>query len=421
MEAEGKPTLHHGALLVTLFALLLLESFYFYQYFLRVSTSGLDAALTKDYHLNAVVLSTVTSSFYYPYMVMQLAAGVLADRYGTRTTLSIACLVNGMGTLLFALSPAVWTLMAGRALIGASAAFAFIGVLKFCHGWFGNKQFAFLNAITLAVGTTGAVLGGDPLSDAVQSQSWHVVMAVSGGCIWVVGVLIWLFVHDPEETGHKANRGAFGQQLRENLGGMLRDRRMWVIAVYIALLYIPVGAYATLWCTPYFEALYPDDPNNAFVASAVFVGIAVGAPITSGIYHLFPNAVAILRWGAGLTVFAFTAQLVLPATWPAYVAIAIGFVMGACLSTSILAFVLVGEMVQPARSGVAFGFVNLAQIAGGAVMLPIIGAMLDQTAVNAGTYSVSNFRFSLAPISGVLVVSFVASLKIRRVEQIARA
>src|SRR5436190_20631730 len=88
--------------------------FYFYNFFLRVSPSVMHEELMSAFHTGAYQLGNLSAFYYYAYTPMQIPAGILYDRFGTRIVQSIAVLVAVLGLSIFIFANTFWTACLGR-------------------------------------------------------------------------------------------------------------------------------------------------------------------------------------------------------------------------------------------------------------------------------------------------------------------
>src|SRR4051794_30961272 len=91
------------------------------------------------------------------YLLMQVPAGLAADRIGPRRTLAagLACMALGEG--LFGLAHSLPLALAGRALVGVGDALTFLNVLRLAQAWFPPERQALLTALTGVAGAIGQV------------------------------------------------------------------------------------------------------------------------------------------------------------------------------------------------------------------------------------------------------------------------
>ena len=86
--------------------------------FFRTSTSTLAVDIMREFAVGGGLMSVMSSAYFYPYGFMQIPAGILSDRWGSRNTIASFLLIGAAGSLLFALSGSVTAATAGRVLIG---------------------------------------------------------------------------------------------------------------------------------------------------------------------------------------------------------------------------------------------------------------------------------------------------------------
>ncbi|MFR1533848.1 MAG: MFS transporter [Bilophila wadsworthia] len=67
---------------------------------------------------------------------MQIPAGILSDRWGSRNTIASFLLIGAAGSLLFALSGSVTAATVGRVLIGVGMGMVFVPALRVILYWF---------------------------------------------------------------------------------------------------------------------------------------------------------------------------------------------------------------------------------------------------------------------------------------------
>src|SRR5215207_1914644 len=103
--------------------------FFGYAWVLRVAPSVMVEELMRDFAVGAAVLGNLSAAYFYGYAGMQIPVGLLLDRFGPRRLIAISSLVCAGGCVLFATGGSLATVVAGRFLIGASAAFSLVGAM----------------------------------------------------------------------------------------------------------------------------------------------------------------------------------------------------------------------------------------------------------------------------------------------------
>ena len=160
----------------------------FYQ---RVAPAVITDRLMNDFSIGAAALGNLSAFYFYSYVAMQIPTGIIVDRWGPRRLLTVGAGVAAVGTALFAWSPDLWWASAGRLLIGASVAVAFVSMLKLATRWFAPRQFALASGLALLFGVVGGVIAGVPLRMLVEAFGWRPVMAVSSALTALLCIAIW--------------------------------------------------------------------------------------------------------------------------------------------------------------------------------------------------------------------------------------
>ena len=62
--------------------------FVLYQFLLQGSTSLMVPQLMEDLCINLTQIGFLSAAFFYPYVLLQIPAGILADKYGARNVLT---------------------------------------------------------------------------------------------------------------------------------------------------------------------------------------------------------------------------------------------------------------------------------------------------------------------------------------------
>lgn len=75
----------------------LIEIFYvFFQFLMQTAVGIMDPQWMQDFHVDKLGLGNLSAVFY-TYIVMQISAGILFDRYPTRNVLMLAALILSVG------------------------------------------------------------------------------------------------------------------------------------------------------------------------------------------------------------------------------------------------------------------------------------------------------------------------------------
>ena len=178
----------------------LLTSCYALVSFFRTSTSTLAVDIMEDFAVGGALMSVMSSAFFYPYGFMQIPAGILSDRWGSRNTISLFMLLGAAGALLFALAPNVGTATAGRVIIGMGMGIVFVPSLRVFLRWFPLHQHVLITGLLLSLGSGGMLLATWPLMKLSELTGWRDSMIFAALLTTAMCLAVWILVRNtPEE------------------------------------------------------------------------------------------------------------------------------------------------------------------------------------------------------------------------------
>ena len=163
--------------------------FIIYDYVIQVAPSVMTQVIMTDFKITAKGFGILGSSFLFAYAFMQIPAGFLLDRFGARLMLTIAALVSGFGSLLFASAHGILMGSSARVLVGTGSAFSFLGGVYIAYRWLKPSHFAFtVGCLQLGSGF-GAILGEAPLAKLLHSMSWRHSFIMLAGCAFLLALI----------------------------------------------------------------------------------------------------------------------------------------------------------------------------------------------------------------------------------------
>jgi MFS family permease len=346
--------------------------FVFYQFILQSLPSVIRSGLVVDFALSDAEFGGLSSSFYYPYMLLQIPAGLLVFRFGSRRLLLAGIALCIAACLVTATSWEVSAVTAARAVMGFGSAPTFVATMALVTQWFPARLFPVLVALTETLGMLGAGLGQDVLGDVVEHIGWRAAVSI---CAWVgvlVLVLIAAFVRDAPlplvRDATDAGPRALGRRLRRLLSPTL------ILAGLIGGMIYSAGlAFAMLWGVPFFEQhLAVDLARASLCASFYSWGIVVGLPVFGWACGRLASPHALMAAGSVLTGAAVALILYAPPSF----ALSCAGMMACGLFSASYAIALVAVKADAASedSGAALGLANMLIIAvGGLFLQPLIG------------------------------------------------
>lgn len=387
--------------------------FFIYEFILQVSPNVMTNDLMRDLRVDAAGIGIISGSYYIAYTAMQIPAGLLYDRFGPRSLLTIASIICAMGAFAFGLTDSYFTASVGRFSMGIGSAFAFIGCLVLVSRWFKPQYFALLAGLVQLMSSVGALIGEAPLAAAVSAYDWREVMTIIAVAGIVVASLIWLIVRDAPasvKVKHHINRGELKRLLT-----VCSKKQTWLVAIYAFTSWAPILVFAALWGVPFLVAKYGISSTNAASAvSMVWISIGFGSPLIGWWSDQIGRRVLPLLMCStigliSISIILFMPHLPYPMVFPLLL------LFGFSASSQALSFALVKDNNCPSMVGTAIGFNNTMVVCGGILFQPLVGFILRSTwdgsmANNVPVYSAHDYRTALSIIPLCFIVGIVSSL-----------
>ena len=184
---------------------ILLSLGYLLVYFHRLCPAVVALELMKTFKTGGALLGLLGSAYFYPYALMQLPAGLLADSWGPRKSMTLFLTLGAAGSFLFGLAPNIGTALAGRILVGIGVSLVFIPAMKLLAVWFHPRQFVYYTGILMAMGGVGSLSAATPLAWLSQTLGWRFSFVLIGLITLFLILLLWRVVRDrPEDLGYPA-------------------------------------------------------------------------------------------------------------------------------------------------------------------------------------------------------------------------
>ncbi len=199
-----------------------------YKYILQIYPSIMPDQLMSEFHIGASGLGNLAASFFYSYLVIQLFAGILIDKYGMKLIVPTAIFLGTSGAALFAYSNTVWFADLNRALMGIAAAFATVCYLKNVAVWFPPEKFAFLAGLITWSVMFGAVFGEAPLAVVISYAGWRNAVLVCSILGLIIGLAFLFFITDkhPQTVDHNHIKGKVNLK---NIKAIFKDKQNWLV------------------------------------------------------------------------------------------------------------------------------------------------------------------------------------------------
>lgn len=387
--------------------------FYLYENILQVSPGVMVPDLLAAFSINSGALGGLIAFFFYAYAGMQIPVGVLVDNYNARFLLTGATLACVLGCILFGTATHFAVAAVGRLLIGFGAAFAAVCSMKLASNWFPARQFSLLVGLMVTMGMFGSMLGEKPLALMVEQVGWrHSLLFLAGVGLFLAVLIICIIRHSPKEsTASKTKKKKHQtESLLHGLWQVVQCRQSWTLAIYGGLMFASTSVFGGLWGVPFImKAYHLDRPTAAGVVSIMFFGWVIGSPLSGMLVNWLNSYKKVLATSSIGCLIILVAVLYMP-VFSVNMLSALIFFFGLFSALFLPSFSLMHDLHSAGNNGAALGFMNTANMIGGAVGQPLIGFLLDLTwdgtmAHHARVYSIQNYQISLACLPLIIALS----------------
>lgn len=358
--------------------LVLLVAYVFSQFY-RIFLAVIAVDLSRDLHLDAAQLGTLSAAWFVAFAVFQFPVGYGLDRFGPRRTLVVIMLAAVAGAAWLSQARGYADALAAMTLIGIGCAPVLMAGMYLFARLYPPERFATLSTSLIGLSSVGNLLGTSPLVWAAERFGWrHALLAVAlltAGAIALAAAVL----RDPPPVDEPAADG------RSLLGGLLavaRIRALWLILPLTATGYAVLIAVRALWISPYLAAVHHLSPSLVGQAA-----LAMAAAMSLGALGYGPVE---RRWGAkratiggtAVTIMAVMALAVAGEASPP-LAVALLTAIGAFGFTYAILMAHAREFMPAALIGRGVTFMNFAFV-GGAGLMQWLSGQVVQLSIDAG-------------------------------------
>jgi MFS family permease len=389
--------------------------FFGYAFVQRVSPSVMTSELMSDFAVGGAALGSLSAFYFYAYASIQLPVGMLTDHFGPRKLMSFAMALCALASVGFAFSDSVLTASLGRAFIGGTVAFGFVGTLAIAGYWFKSTQYALLAGLLQTVGMCGAIFGQAPLRQMVESIGWRGTMHVLALVALVLALLLFFLV--PLRSSEQKQHGP-GPGILKGLHAVTINPQTWICSLIGFGMAATMLAFGGLWGVPWLNSVHGYTTTEAAaVTSMIFVGWAIFSPLAGWASDRMGRRNIILLGGSMLALIALACLIYYtPDNSPLLMLLI--FLIGAGGSSMTVCFGSIKELNDSRYSSTSLGLMNMCIVGSGAVMQPLVGWLLDlnwsgEMLDGARVYAGHNYSLAFSSLLILNFTAFVAALFLR--------
>lgn len=356
-------------------------SFFLLSYFPRIAPSIMIADFINDFGVSFQQVGLLSSLYYFSYILMQIPAGMLYDRFSSKKLILFASIVISILCMLFSYSKTIGFIYLIRFLMGGILSCAFVGAINVSCTAHPSSRRALIIGMTQALGMVGAVVANGPVSHMVNSLGWRMAMGNIGLFFLALFVLIYFFVKDKsinlKRTTTNLNDNKVDLSILSSIKLILLNKKIVINALYAGCLLAPIVMFSEMWGVSYIQhKLGISVEYAAYANSMIFLGWAIGGPIIGALSDYLNERIRLMQLFSIICFITFILVLYLPYISYSILCVLL-FVFGVSNSCVGLSYTLATEIVDKKISSTSLAFTNMVSVLLGALFVPIIGWLID--------------------------------------------
>jgi MFS family permease len=297
--------------------------------------------LSRAYGVGLATIGLFVTVQFVMHMLLQVPAGTIADRWGSRNTALLGMSVIAVASAIGLVAPNPGIAFVSRAIAGAGTALSFVSASDYIRGLGGTPtlQGLFGGASMLSPGMTLAVL-----PSLTSWLGWRAPYISSLVVIGVFGVLLALAPSAPRRARHAGERFD---------AGILRDRRLFRFSVIHAMSFgfsVVVGNWVVTLLQHHGQSR-----TTAALAGSLTLALGFFTRTFGGSLLRRPDA---SRWVAASLVVAGAAACALALPLPLPGIVVASAVVGLASGIPFAMAFTGAARARPDAPGAAVGFVN---------------------------------------------------------------
>lgn len=380
--------------------------FILYEYAVRVSESVIIQSLMAKFHISPSGIGLLSSAYYIPYILMQIPAGILIDRFGLIKSWFFAILSVAIGCYIFANSGTIHLAFIGRIFMGIGSSFAWVGIVNLVYDLFNKKHHATFIGISMVLCMFGALIGQEPwlmLTHYLVNWQRPYIIAM------VIGVILSIIVLVIKNNNLKFTKHLEQESIVDIIKSMklfFGSKEFWILAIYTTVISLPQNAFTALWAVEFFKHRYGYTSDiAAIISSCVWIGGALGAPLIGLLSSRVQNQKRLLIIFNFITILVTITLIFIKINSFVFVSgllVAMGFVTNA----SVIAYAAAAQIGEKDRiSSTVVSAINMLNMGGASLVQVLMGYIL--TFNNPISDKLSSFQISLTIMPLTLLISLL--------------
>ena len=392
--------------------------FFFYEFIQMHMFNAINDPLRTAFNVDATQLGILSSTYLWGDVAFLLPAGMLLDRFSTRTILLIALAVCIGGTAGFALTHSLPIAAFFHFLSGCGNAFCFLSCMMLVSRWFEPNRQAFVVGFVVTMAFFGGVMAQTPLAWLADLVGLRMALLYDSilGCVFLV--LIYWNVKDYPQNYVASSKKHKKISFIKALGTAIKNVQNALAGTYTCLLNLPIMVLDAVWGVTYLKTVHGlSNMQASNVTAMIFFGSMIACPIAGFLSDRMERRRMPMILGAVLSLIMVSLVVFIP-HWNYVSLLIVFFLIGFFTSTQIISYPLAAESNSSAFTGTAVGLVSLIVIGGAAIAQIVFGKLLDlnwdgMMAAGQKIYSVSAYHNSMIMFPVVMGIGLLAAVCIK--------
>jgi MFS family permease len=324
--------------------------------------------LRDRYGVDYAGVGNVVGAYTLAYGFAQLAAGLLADRLGSRRLMLVGLGLGAAGSAAFAVTETYSLALAARLLMGIAGGCLYTPTITYTFATFPSalrgRAMGFAEA-GVGAGQVLALLGLPILFQAIGLTPAFLAVPAAA-----VGLALAVALRLPSiPPASQATRGSFR--------ALVRERDFWILAVGFAFVGMLAQVAVLAWMPTYLRQVHAFGVVGAGLSTGIVVtGLMLFSPVFGILSDRLTARRPVMLVGCLLALAGFVILLLTSHPW---VAVVEALMVSASMAATIpMQVVFASERFRAVGAGTAIGLVNTGGQIAASLGGPLYGALLDR-------------------------------------------
>lgn len=332
------------------------------------------------------------------YAGLQVPVGVLLDRFGTRTLVSIGAATMFLGQIVMTSADSVPEGLIARALVGAGDAMTFASVIRLIPTWFPAKRVPLLTQTTGLLGQSGQIASAVPFAYALRVWGWtpaFLGVAAVAATALVLGLGV---IRNAPPGVAPIDAGTDPSRVRDLVVATWRTPGtrlgLWT---HFSTCFSPM-VFAMMWGFPYLIVGEGRDPAQASALFTMYVVASLPCgPLLGSLTQRYPFRRSNLVFTiVAANLVPWVIVLLWPGPAPTWLLIVLALGLATGGPGSAIGFDFARTSNPADRLGTATGIVIMGGFGAALVSILIIGIVIDVLQNGFGVPALTAYRWGMA-------------------------